>query len=293
MSDVFGALELGGTKAVVAVGRIVAGQAVIEEEWRYPTTSPEQTLAQSAAWWRERGGVTSVGIGSFGPIRVDRRAPDFSSFLLTPKLGWEGFSLGDFFAQHLPQTRLSLDTDVNAALLGEMRQGAAQGLRDAVYLNSVYLTIGTGIGAGICAEGNLVHGTLHPEIGHLRVPRHPDDNFAGVCPFHGDCWEGLASGPAIDKRWGSPAHLLAPEHPAWEMQAWYLAQGILAACAILSPAMIILGGGVSQATGLHEKVARHLDALSAGYFENLGSRLTAPQLGQQAGIIGAMLLNEI
>jgi fructokinase len=183
---------------------------------------------------------------------------------------------------------LSLDTDVNAALLGEMRQGAAQGLRDAIYL-----TIGTGIGAGVCAEGNLVHGTLHPEIGHLRVPRHPDDNFAGVCPFHGDCWEGLASGPAIDKRWDRPAHLVEPEHPAWEMQAWYLAQGILAACAILSPAMIILGGGVSQARGLHEKVARHLDALSAGYFENLGSRLTAPQLGQQAGIIGAMLLNEI
>jgi fructokinase len=218
---------------------------------------------------------------------LDRSREDFGTFLTTPKLAWQQFSLVRFFQDRLPGVSIALDTDVQAALLAEMDRGAARGLSDALYL-----TVGTGIGAGLCCGGSLVHGTLHPEMGHLLVRRHPHDDFAGVCPYHGDCWEGLASGPAIEKRWGRLAHLLEPDHPAWDMEAWYLAQGILAACAILSPATIILGGGVSQATGLLEKVARHLDALSAGYFENLGARLTAPQLGQQAGIIGAMLLNE-
>lgn len=282
MSEWLGGLELGGTKAVAAIGT-AAGEVI--REHRYPTTTPEETLQQAIDWWRSQGGIRQLGIASFGPIRLSRSAADFGHFLRTPKLAWQGFSLGDFFQQQAPEISWNLETDVIAAVLAEQRLGAARGQRDAVYI-----TVGTGIGAGVMSEGQLVHGTMHPEMGHLRVPRHPDDTFAGVCPFHGDCWEGLASGPAIEQRWGKAAHELPHDHPAWEMQAYYLAQGIFSACAILSPAVVILGGGVSQAMGLHERVGQVLDQLSAGYFENLGSRVVAPALGQQAGIVGALLL---
>jgi fructokinase len=174
---------------------------------------------------------------------------------------------------------------VNAALLAELRYGAAKGMRDVVYL-----TIGTGIGAGISVNGQLVHGTLHPEMGHLRVPRHENDTFAGACPYHRDCWEGLAGGVAMEQRWGVPAKDLPPDHPAWEMEAWYLAQGILAAIAILSPQRVILGGGVPQATGLVAATSRHLDQLGNGYFDAPGNRLCLPALAQDAGLIGAIEL---
>lgn len=282
MSDLFAALELGGTKTVVALGD---ASGAIHEEHRFPTTTPEETLSTAVEWWRERAFFQRLGIASFGPIRLDRRREDFGTFLTTPKLAWQGFSLVRFFQEYLPEVSLALDTDVQAALLAEMDRGAARGMSDALYL-----TVGTGIGAGLCCGGKLVHGTLHPEMGHLLVRRHPEDDFPGVCPYHGDCWEGLASGPAIAQRWGQPAHLLPAGHAAWEMQAFYLAQGLYAACTMVSPQCLILGGGVSQAEGLLARVAASLDACSAGYFENLGARLVAPALGQQAGIIGALLL---
>jgi fructokinase len=282
MSECFAALELGGTKTVVALGD---ASGAIHEEHRFPTTTPEETLRTAVEWWRERAPFQRLGIASFGPIRLDRGRGDFGTFLTTPKLAWQGFSLVRFFQEHLPGVSLALDTDVQAALLAEMDRGAARGMSDALYL-----TVGTGIGAGLCCGGKLVHGTLHPEMGHLLVRRHPDDHFPGVCPYHGDCWEGLASGPAIEQRWGQPAHLLPAEHAAWEMQAFYLAQGLYAACTMVSPQCLILGGGVSHAEGLLARVAASLDACSAGYFENMGERLVAPALGQQAGIIGALLL---
>jgi fructokinase len=282
MSEVFAAMELGGTKTVVALGD--ASGAILEEH-RFPTTTPAETLGVALEWWRERASFQRLGIASFGPIRLDRAREDYGTFLTTPKLAWQGFSLVRYFSEHLSDVSLTLDTDVQAALLAEMDRGAARGMRDALYL-----TVGTGIGAGLCCGGRLVHGTLHPEMGHLLVRRHPHDDFAGVCPYHGDCWEGLASGPAIEQRWGQPAHLLPAGHAAWEMQAFYLAQGLYAACTMVSPQCLILGGGVSQASGLHARVSAMLDACSAGYFENIGARLTAPALGQQAGIIGALLL---
>ncbi len=282
MSEVLAAIELGGTKTVVALGD---ARGAILEEHRFPTTTPEETLDVALDWWRERASFQRLGIASFGPIRLDRRREDFGTFLTTPKRAWQQFSLVRYFQDRLPGVSIALDTDVQAALLAEMDRGAARGMSDALYL-----TVGTGIGAGLCCGGALVHGTLHPEMGHLLVRRHPEDDFAGVCPYHGDCWEGLASGPAIAQRWGKPAQLLPTDHAAWDMQAWYLAQGLYAACAMLSPQCLILGGGVSQAEGLHAKVATMLDACSAGYFEDLGARLVAPALGQQAGIIGALLL---
>lgn len=282
MSEVIAALELGGTKTVVALGN-AAGELL--QEFRFPTTTPEETLGIAVAWWRERAVFQRLGIASFGPVRIDPTREDYGMFLTTPKWGWQGFSLTEYFARHLCGMSLSLATDVQAALLAEMDRGAAVGLSDALYL-----TVGTGIGAGICCNGALVHGTLHPEMGHLMMKRHSDDSFAGVCPYHCDCWEGLASGPAMEQRWGVPAHELPNDHVAWEMEAYYLAQGLFAACAMLSPQRLILGGGVSQAAGLHAKVATWLDDFSAGYFEALGDRLTAPALEQQAGIIGALLL---
>ncbi len=277
-------LELGGTKTVVAIGE---RDGTIAEEFRYPTTTPEETLAIALDWWAARGAVISLGVASFGPIRLRRDAADYGVYLTTPKLAWQGFSLADFFAKHLPNAALMIETDVNAALLAEWKKGAAQGVK-----NAIYLTVGTGIGAGVLCEGRLVHGSLHPEMGHLRVPRKAGDDFAGVCPFHGDCWEGLASGPAMEKRWGLPAHCLPEDHPAWELEAYYLAQGLFSAVAILSPERMILGGGVSQAPQLHARISEHLHQLSNGYFSDLGSLLSPPALGQQAGIIGAMLLND-
>ena len=282
MSEMIAAMELGGTKTVIALGD---NQGGLIEEFRFPTTTPEETMAIALAWWRARASFDRLGIGSFGPIRVDATAPDYGTFLTTPKLAWQGFSLIDYARAHLPGVHLCIDTDVQAALLAEMTCGAARGMKDALYL-----TVGTGIGAGIASGGQLVHGTLHPEMGHLLVRRHPDDSFAGVCPYHHDCWEGLASGPAMEQRWGVAAHNLPMDHPAWEMEAFYLAQGLYTACALFSPPCLILGGGVSQAIGLHDKVARHLDAFANGYFESLGQRIVAPALGQQAGIIGALLL---
>ncbi len=282
MSEVIAALELGGTKTVVALGN-EAGNLL--EEFRFPTTTPEETLGIAMDWWRARADIHRLGIASFGPIRIDATREDYGTFLTTPKQAWQGFSLTEFFHRHLCGVKVKIATDVQAALLAEMDRGAALGLQDVLYV-----TVGTGVGAGICSHGNLIKGTLHPEMGHLMVRRHPDDSFVGACPYHRDCWEGLASGPALEQRWGAPAHELPEHHDAWEMEAYYLAHGLYAACAMLSPERLIMGGGVSQAPGLHAKVASLLDVYSAGYFEALGKRLVAPLLGQQAGIIGALLL---
>lgn len=187
----------------------------------------------------------------------------------------------------LPGVPIRLDTDVNAALWAEVSLGAARAARDAAYI-----TLGAGIGAGILSGGKLIHGALHPEFGHLKVPCAPGDTFAGVCPFHGNCLEGLASGPSIEARWGRAAAELPPDHPAWEMEAWYLAHGILALVAILSPSRVIVGGGVSQVDGLHAKITDRLTEITNGYFaaDMLESLVVPPALGQEAGIKGALLL---
>jgi fructokinase len=278
-----GGLELGGTKTVVAIG---TADGAVMEEFRYPTTNPEETLTIAAEWWRQRGPLAKIGIAAFGPIRLQRHACDFGTLLRTPKTAWQGFSLAKFFRERFPESLLCIDTDVNAALLGELQCGAARGMR-----NVIYVTVGTGIGAGIFCEGNLVYGTLHPEFGHLRVPRHRDDSFVGACPFHRDCLEGLASGLAMEQRWGLAGNLLPLHHAAWEMEAWYLAQGIYSACTLLTPEIILLGGGVSQQEGLHDRVAALLDDLGNGYFETYASRIKRPALDQQAGIVGALLLS--
>jgi fructokinase len=282
MNQTLAALELGGTKTVVALGDHCGA---VLEEWRYPTTTPQETLDTACRWLRERGAVDRLGIASFGPLRLDPRAHDYATMLQTPKQSWRGFSFANYFSDHWPELKFCIDTDVQAALWAEMSMGAAQQCREALYI-----TIGTGIGAGMACHGRLVHGCMHPEMGHLMVRRHPDDRFAGLCPNHGDCWEGLASGPAIEKRWGQPAHTLPPDHPAWDMQAYYLAQGLWTASTMFSPQVMILGGGVSQAPGLREKVIHHLAWWNGDYLEALDERVKLPVLQQNAGIVGALLL---
>jgi fructokinase len=283
-----GGIELGGTKTVVAVSP--AGAAPQQEE-RFPTTSPAETLARAAEFFRRTAGGRPAGLGvaSFGPLSIDRGRADYGRMLLTPKAGWAGFPLAGELRRLLPGCPIELDTDVNGAALAEGELGAARGCRDFAYI-----TVGTGIGAGMVSGGRLVHGVMHPEFGHLRVPRHPRDDFAGACPFHGDCLEGLASGPALARRWGREGRDLPPDHPAWEIEAWYLAQGCLALLAILSLRRVVLGGGVPQAPGLVEGVNRCLTGLAGGYFEQVREPaqpcVVPAALGQQAGITGALLL---
>lgn len=280
-----GGIELGGTKTVVAVGE---PDGTLREEHRYPTTTPEETLGTAARWLAERGPVAALGIGAFGPVDIRPASPTHGRMLNTPKPGWSGADLLDPLREALPDVPLHLDTDVNAALLAEVRLGVARGLR-----NAAYITIGTGIGGAFFIDGRLVHGSLHPEFGHFKVPRHEDDSFSGLCPSHRDCLEGLASGPAIEGRWGQPASGLPPDHPAWAMEAHYLAHGILAIVALTCPECVVVGGGVSQADGLHDRIEDALRELAGGYFPALqGDQplVRAPELGQDAGIRGALLL---
>lgn len=277
-------IELGGTKTVVAIG---STDASVIEEFRFPTSRPEETLGVAIDWLRQRGQPASIGVAAFGPVGIVPDRGNYGKILETPKVGWAGFPLVGCLAAAFPQAGITLDTDVNAAALAEAKIGAAAGLPDVAYI-----TVGTGIGGGILSGGRLIHGALHPEFGHLKVPRMAGDDFPGICSFHGDCLEGLASGPAIAARWGAPAHELPAEHPAWDAQAWYLAHGILALVAIVSPSRVIVGGGVCQAEGLHRKINAKLVEIAAGYFPPVlaGDYVVPPALGQQAGIRGALLL---
>lgn len=277
-------IELGGTKTVVAIGDR-DGNPI--DEFRYPTTNPRDTLAIAAEWIRQRGIPDSLGVAAFGPVMLAGRGDDYGRMLATPKPGWEGFSISTFLRSEFPDCRLVIETDVNAAVLAESRLGAARGLEDVVYI-----TIGTGIGAGILSGGRLLHGALHPEFGHFKVARFPGDDFAGVCGFHGDCLEGLACGPAIAARWGEDASKLHSGHEAWNMEAWYIAHGVLALAAITAPSRVVIGGGVSQSEGFHGRVQTAFRQLSAGYYINSEKDdfIVSPALGQQAGICGALLL---
>jgi fructokinase len=277
-------IELGGTKTVVGIG---TADGRLLDECRFPTTTPEETLATALDWLGGRGLPASIGIAAFGPVGIIVGRENYGRILATPKPGWEGFSITKRVAQAYPEAKLTLDTDVNAAVLAESKIGAAQGLDDVAYI-----TIGTGIGCGILSGGRLVHGAVHPEFGHLKVPRMTGDDYAGACPFHQDCLEGLASGPAIKARWKSAAHELPADHPAWEMQAWYLAHGILSLLAIVSPSRVIVGGGVSQSDGLHTRINAKLEEIAGGYFPSAmeAGYVVPPALGQEAGIRGAFLL---
>ncbi|HEU5021667.1 MAG TPA: ROK family protein [Bryobacteraceae bacterium] len=274
----FGAIEAGGTKFVVGVGTGPDDLRTV----RIPTAEPASTIAAAIAFLREAGGgkLQAVGIGSFGPICTDRRSPRWGYITSTPKTAWRDCDLAGPVQRALG-IPAGFDTDVNAAALGEARWGAARDGED-----SVYLTVGTGIGGGAIVAGRLVHGTSHPEMGHIRLPH--DDSFPGVCPYHGDCLEGMASGSAIHARWGKPAEELPEDHPAWVAEARYLALAVVNFAAILSTRRVILGGGVMRHAQLYPAIRNEVARLLNHYIGV--PEIVAPELGDRAGVCGALAL---
>jgi len=274
-----GGIEAGGTKFVCAVGSSSDDLDFVE----IPTTTPKETVERVIEFFGRRQGLEAVGIGSFGPIDPDPQSATFGYILSTPKLAWRNFDLAGSIRDALG-VKVAFDTDVNAAALGEFRWGAARGLH-----SFLYLTVGTGVGGGGMMNGRLLHGHKHPEMGHVRVQHDRErDPFAGNCPYHGDCLEGLAAAPAIEARWAKSAHALPAEHPAWELEADYLSLGIANLSVVLSPQRVILGGGVMRREKLYSMVREELSALLNGYIEI--PEVVPPQLGSRSGVLGAIAL---
>jgi len=282
-----GGVEAGGTKFVCALGHPVEG---IVAQTTIPTTTPEDTLRAVAAFFTANGGVDQLGVASFGPLVLDRQDPNYGRVAKTPKPGWSGADLVGALQGALG-CAVSLDTDVNGAGLAEATLGAGRGL-DVV----AYVTVGTGVGGGVIVTGRPLHGHNHPEMGHIRLERHPADaDFAGVCPFHGHCLEGLVSGPAILARLGRPLSEADPDAPIFDLIGGYLGQFCATLSLIAAPQRIILGGGVMSNAALYPKIRTAFSAALADYLEAPAVRdaeryIVPPTLGDRAGVIGAMLL---
>jgi fructokinase len=285
----YGGIEAGGSKWVCAIGD---GAAVLATE-TFPTTTPEETISRAVQFLRKSDLLEGVGVGSFGPIDLHRTSPTWGHITTTPKPGWA-------FTDLVAPLRAALgipvafETDVNAAALAESHWGAGAGLD-----TFCYITVGTGIGGGALVNGRLLHGLLHPELGHMRIPHdRARDPFDGVCPYHGDCFEGLASGEAIRQRWGRPGQELSADAAVWELESEYLALGLMNVVCTLSPQRIILGGGVPKQPTLLPLVRRRLKQLLADYLnaaeltrpDAIDRYIVPPGLGDQAGVIGAMEL---
>ncbi len=288
MSDrLYGCIEAGGTKFVVG---IVGAPDDIRDTARFDTTFPEETIGAAIAWMRnavtQHGPISAIGIASFGPLELDRSAPNWGYITATTKPGWSDCNFGGLVERELGLP-VGFDTDVNGAALAEARWGA--GRNQTV---SVYATVGTGIGAGAIVDGRPLNGLSHPEMGHFYPPRHERDlGFAGICPFHGDCLEGLASGPAIKARWGASLSELPDDHEGHSIIAWYLAQLATTLQSIMEPGKIILGGGVMATPGLIERVRKTAEQLGKGYFRgNAADVIVHPTLGDNAGILGGLAL---
>ncbi len=292
MTGLYGGIEAGGTKFVCAIGN---GPGQIRAKTQFLTTTPDETIRRAIAFFKKEaesyGQVESLGIGAFGPLDPHPGSDHYGYITSTPKPGWANT---DFVgkiknALSLP---VGFDTDVNAAALSEARWGAAQGLD-----NFIYLTIGTGIGGGGLFNGKLAHGLIHPEMGHIHLPHdRGSDPFPGTCPYHGDCFEGLASGPALMARYGQPAEQLPLDHPAWNLEAHYLALALTIYICTLSPQRIILGGGVMQQSQLFPMVRFKVQAILNEYIQaeeiirGIDTYIVPPGLGSQSGVLGAIAL---
>jgi fructokinase len=294
--DIFvGGIEAGGTKFVCAVGRGPADVRLPQNRIEFPTgDDPRRLIAQVVEWLREKGrreSLSAIGMASFGPVGLASESPGYGHITSTPKPGWANTDIVGSFRRAFGDIPVGFDTDVNGAALGEHFWGSARGLDDFVYI-----TIGTGIGAGGMARGRLLHGLVHPEMGHVRLPRIPGDDFAGVCPYHGDCWEGLCSGPALNRRAGAPAELLAADHPAWDYETSIVCT--------LSPRRVIVGGSVRKGGRLGEEaffsaVRRHVQSSLNGYVvspsllgDGIRDYIVPPSLGDDAGVCGAIALGQ-
>jgi fructokinase len=288
---VFGAIEAGGTKFVCGIGTGPDDVTFIS----IPTRTPTETLADAIAFFREAAGdrLQAVGIGSFGPVDLRRESPTFGCITSTPKAGWRDCDFAGAIRRALG-VPVGFDTDVNAAAVGEGRWGAARELSDFLYL-----TVGTGIGGGAIVRHRVLHGLVHTELGHIPVPHdRARDPFPGCCPYHGDCLEGLASGPAMHARWGIAASELPPTHPAWDLEAHYLALGLAVWVCSLSPQRIVLGGGVMRQPHLFPLIRQELARILNGYVcapelgSGIGQYVVPAELDGRAGILGALVLAE-
>lgn len=287
-SGLVGAIEAGGTKFVCAVGTCPEDI----NEVRFPTTTPEETISKSIEFFtakeKQFGKLEAIGIGTFGPADVKPSSSHYGWITSTPKENWQHTDLVSPIKKAIGDIPFAFDTDVNAAAWGEERWGAAKGLK-----NFIYITVGTGIGGGAVVDGLILHGKNHPEMGHLRVPRDSSvDPFPGCCPFHDDCLEGLASGTAIQKRWGVDPRSLPIDHEAWQLESAYLSDAILNLALTLSPERFILGGGVMEQKHLFPMIRSRLNERLADYIniENIDNFIVPPGLGSKSGVLGAISL---
>ena len=260
-------------------------QLEIKERVSIPTTTPEETLKQVFDFF-DQYSLNSIGIGSFGPIDVNEKSATYGYVTSTPKTAWKNFDFLGTVKQRY-NVPVSWTTDVNAAAYGELKKGSARGTESCLYL-----TVGTGIGGGAVVDGKVLSGFGHPEMGHLLVSMHPDDDFEGVCPYHGNCLEGVAAGPAIEKRYGKKGHDLADDKKVWEIEAFYLAQALVNYTLILSPEKIILGGGVMKQAQLLPLIKKEFTQLMADYVSTpaLDEYIVTPELEDNAGITGCLLM---
>lgn len=282
---ILGALEAGGTKMVCAIGD-ETGKII--DRCTFPTETPEITMPQMISWFKDYN-IEALGIGTFGPADLNPASKTYGHITTTPKLAWANYNIRGAFAKalHIP---VGFDTDVNAAALGEASFGCLQDVT-----NGIYITIGTGIGVGILAEGRLLHGMLHPEGGHILLERHPNDCFEGCCPYHKNCFEGLAAGPALEKRYGKKGIELQDIPEVWELEADYIAKALVNYILILSPERIVLGGGVMHQEQLFPLIRKKTAECLNGYIktkelENLDTYIVPPSLNDNQGVLGCLKL---
>ncbi len=293
----YGALEAGGTKMICATGN-EDGQ--ILDQVSIPTSTPEETMPQIIEYFRGKLDVPegeekiqAIGVACFGPVDVRPNSKTYGNILYTPKIPWRNFPMVKTLREALDNIPVGFDTDVNGSLLGEATWGCAKGLTDAVYF-----TIGTGIGMGAMSGGNLIHGMLHPEAGHIKMAPVPGDEYAGHCPNHGTCFEGMACGPAIEARWGKPGKELRDMPEVWDLEAKYIAQALTSIIYTLSPQKIILGGGVMGQAQLFPLIRKYVleyinDYIDTKELRNINAYITPAALNGNQGIMGALKLAEM
>ena len=287
MGRLFGGIEMGGTKFVCAIGD---GRGSLKDFARFPTTTPPETLGRAVHFFQQHEPVEAIGIASFGPLDIDPHSPTYGSLTTTPKPGWARVNLLRVLGEYLP-VPLALETDVNAAALGEALFGAGQ---DAASL--LYVTVGTGVGGGFVMGQQCLHGLVHPEMGHVQVRRMEGDPFPGLCPFHGDCLEGLVSGPALAARTGMEPSQIPPDHPVWHAVAHYLGTALAQFVLVLSPERIVLGGGVMEQQHLFAPIRARMQQVLNGYpahpalLAHVDQLIVPAALHTRPGVLGAMAL---
>ncbi len=281
----YGALEAGGTKMVCAIGD---ENGHIKEMKTFPTTTPEETMPLLIGFFQQYP-IEALGIGCFGPIDLNKMSPTYGYITSTPKLAWQNFDICGVFRDKF-NIPIGFDTDVNGSCLGEMTYGAAKGLHSVAYI-----TVGTGVGVGICVDGVLLHGMMHGEAGHMLVKKHPSDTFLGACPFHGDCIEGMCAGGSIEKRYGIKSYLLKDTDIVWSYTGYYIAQLIVNLILTVSPQRVLLGGGVMKQKQLFPIIREQVPQILNRYvktkeLDDMNQYIVEPECKDQQGVLGALLL---